>query len=108
MALIKCTECGQDISTEAKMCPHCGKPNTPIVIEQKQKGKNGWKFLLALFVFIIILSLGFNVWACNPSFFYQHLGINPFPQISQSQTHSGQAIPLQEVKNLGYDFYEIG
>ena len=24
MALIKCRECGKDISTEAKACPHCG------------------------------------------------------------------------------------
>lgn len=24
MALIKCRECGKDISTEAKTCPHCG------------------------------------------------------------------------------------
>lgn len=24
MALIKCKECGKDISTDAKVCPHCG------------------------------------------------------------------------------------
>jgi predicted amidophosphoribosyltransferase len=30
MSLIKCTECGQDISTEAPVCPHCGKPNLSI------------------------------------------------------------------------------
>ena len=24
MSLIKCKECGKDISTEAKVCPHCG------------------------------------------------------------------------------------
>ncbi len=26
MALIKCSECGKEISSEAKVCPHCGKP----------------------------------------------------------------------------------
>ncbi len=25
MALVACTECGKDISTEAQACPHCGK-----------------------------------------------------------------------------------
>ena len=31
MALIKCSECGKEISSEAKVCPNCGKP---LVIEQ--------------------------------------------------------------------------
>ena len=26
MALIKCPECGQDVSTYAEICPHCGYP----------------------------------------------------------------------------------
>ena len=25
MALIKCQECGQQVSSAAKACPHCGK-----------------------------------------------------------------------------------
>ena len=25
MALIKCKECGKEISKDAKICPHCGK-----------------------------------------------------------------------------------
>lgn len=37
MALIKCSECGKDISSEAKACPHCGakpqyKPSAVFVI----------------------------------------------------------------------------
>jgi RNA polymerase subunit RPABC4/transcription elongation factor Spt4 len=27
MALKKCKECGKEISTEAKVCPNCGKKN---------------------------------------------------------------------------------
>ena len=27
MALIACQECGKEISTEALICPHCGRPN---------------------------------------------------------------------------------
>jgi hypothetical protein len=26
MALIKCKECGSEISSKAKACPHCGAP----------------------------------------------------------------------------------
>jgi len=26
MALIKCHECGKDVSTSAEACPHCGYP----------------------------------------------------------------------------------
>src|SRR3954466_8808414 len=26
MALIKCSDCGNDVSTEAAACPHCGRP----------------------------------------------------------------------------------
>lgn len=27
MALIKCEECGESISSSAKVCPHCGVKN---------------------------------------------------------------------------------
>ena len=26
MTLVKCTECGRDISSNATSCPHCGNP----------------------------------------------------------------------------------
>jgi uncharacterized membrane protein YvbJ len=26
MALVKCTECGKEVSTDAVTCPHCGYP----------------------------------------------------------------------------------
>ena len=29
MALIKCPECGNDVSTSAASCPHCGFPLKP-------------------------------------------------------------------------------
>jgi predicted amidophosphoribosyltransferase len=28
MALIKCPECGKEISSDAESCPHCGKPSS--------------------------------------------------------------------------------
>lgn len=30
MALIKCPECGKEISSAAKKCPNCGKPINPV------------------------------------------------------------------------------
>jgi len=30
MRLIKCTECGHEMSDEALVCPYCGKPNQNI------------------------------------------------------------------------------
>src|SRR5690242_1257681 len=29
MSLIKCPACEKEVSTEAKACPHCGRPLTP-------------------------------------------------------------------------------
>ena len=39
MALIKCPECGKDVSTQAKACPHCGYPlnKDNISIEENNK-----------------------------------------------------------------------
>ncbi len=31
MALINCSECGQNVSDKASICPHCGNPLTPKV-----------------------------------------------------------------------------
>lgn len=32
MALIECTACGKQISSEADSCPNCGQPNTNKII----------------------------------------------------------------------------
>lgn len=31
MALIQCSECGKEYSTDAKACPHCGKRRTSLI-----------------------------------------------------------------------------
>ena len=57
MPLIKCGECGKEISNKAETCPNCGNPIKPALIEQTSKG---WKaarliswilFLIGLFTF---------------------------------------------------------
>lgn len=49
MALIKCPECGKEVSTSADACPHCGYPigkqnnnGQKIVIEQAEEDKSSW------------------------------------------------------------------
>lgn len=58
MALIKCSECGKEVSDKAATCPNCGNPivanpteANPITIQQTRKK---WKFWLAVAVVIII------------------------------------------------------
>jgi len=89
MALIKCAECGKEISDQAKVCPHCGLP-----LKKKGKGlaiasfvlgivscvysigivstaftpysKNNTTLVLAVYIFIFaILSLIFGIVAHN-------------------------------------------
>ena len=39
MALIKCTECGKDISDKAAACPNCGCPTEEILAVLEEKAK---------------------------------------------------------------------
>lgn len=49
MSLIKCHECGKEISDEAKTCPHCGvKPKT---------GMGAGKAVLLTFFILIVISM---------------------------------------------------
>lgn len=50
MALIKCHECGKDVSTEAKACPSCGAK----VVLPKKKSRMGRLFLYALVGVILV------------------------------------------------------
>jgi len=56
MALVKCTECGHDISTDASVCPNCGKPRT---VSSKNTGI-GCTPIVAIFVFAIVVLAFFS------------------------------------------------
>ena len=68
MALIKCPECGKEISDQATACPNCGCPvkqnTTPISNPQTslkaKKRKNGC-FIFIIIVFLLFLGLGVAV-----------------------------------------------
>ena len=48
MSLIKCRECGKEISDKAKSCPHCGSPT----FFAEEENKDNWKSI-GLVVLII-------------------------------------------------------
>lgn len=54
MSLIKCSECGQEMSDQATSCPHCGKPAKTIVIEKTSKK---WKFKRLIAWLLIITAI---------------------------------------------------
>lgn len=57
MALIKCHECGKDVSSEAAACPNCGaKPKKPEPTEQKKKF-GFWQAVIFLCIMGVIISV---------------------------------------------------
>ena len=60
MALIKCEECGKEISSLATSCPSCGKPINGNVVTTQQTSKH-WKLIkfISWIVFLIGLSNAF-------------------------------------------------
>lgn len=62
MALIKCSECGKEISDKADICPHCGYPinnirNKNNLINKKKKYVIGLIFLVTIFIVGILILL---------------------------------------------------
>ena len=61
MALIKCSECGKEISDKAKVCPHCGT-------KYKSENENDRKgfptsvmfILIVIFVAVIFIIMNYN------------------------------------------------
>lgn len=60
MALIKCRECGKDVSSDANKCMHCGK---------KTKQKENWDFWTSLITLILIYFFIKWGWNLIDSFF---------------------------------------
>lgn len=58
MALIKCTECGNKVSTNARVCPNCGYPVPQVREENEKVARTTYYIKLALYalgaVFAII------------------------------------------------------
>ncbi len=71
MSLIKCPECGKNVSEKAKVCPNCGYPMEDYVfniikkedIQQENKEGNGVnrKLLLAIVIIGLVMAIGIVV-----------------------------------------------
>ena len=58
MSMIKCTECGNDISDKATSCPHCGCPMDAILRAEKAKsGKRTMIFALAILCVLVLVAV---------------------------------------------------
>jgi len=67
--MIKCYECGREISSRAKFCPHCGEP-----LEEREKNRLFLTFFILFFVGII----GFAIFSMSSN----HVNDNSNPPSS--------------------------
>ena len=76
MAMIKCVDCGWDISDSSKTCPHCGcATKKSILAEQERKNQEQWnnlsprekKIYTIITIAIIVLVSVFLFKACSGS-----------------------------------------
>ena len=58
MPLIKCSECGKEISDTATACPNCGSRNTPVNISIRRTGKIFGTFGLIIYSVFAIVMIG--------------------------------------------------
>jgi len=62
MALVKCSECGKEVSDKAVACPFCGNPvgGTPVTIELTSKKWKKWVIVAFVLWFIALCFIGSN------------------------------------------------
>lgn len=63
MALIKCPECGKEVSSGATSCPNCGHPISPqkgtvTVVKEKKKGSCLSKIIGFILIIVILAAIG--------------------------------------------------
>ena len=65
MAIVKCTECGNEISDKATSCPHCGCPMEAIMKATKDEKKVGSakkKRIIVVCMFSVLVVVGILLW----------------------------------------------
>jgi hypothetical protein len=63
MALIKCPECGKEISDKAASCPHCGIPNANAKKWYQENSPQMVGLMILGFIFLAIC-----IWIVTPAF----------------------------------------
>lgn len=66
MALIKCHECGREISDQANVCPQCGAPARslarPAAVQQREAAAAGGGLGWGVVILAAVVMLGFMFW----------------------------------------------
>lgn len=79
MPLTTCPDCGRDVSTAAPVCPHCGRPNAPVLAapaaapppmaeQTLWHGSPSWLLLLGKLIWLVLAAVilpAVLVWANN-------------------------------------------
>jgi PH (Pleckstrin Homology) domain-containing protein len=73
MALTTCPDCGHEVSTAAPACPHCGRPNGPVVAAPQPQahaaaaeetlwhGSPSWLLLIGKIIWLVIVAVALPV-----------------------------------------------
>lgn len=75
MPLIKCPDCGREVSEKAKACPGCGRP---VAVLEKERRRNAG-LLILIAVFFLIFVFGTLVRSCE-----ENKNISPSSQSSST------------------------
>lgn len=103
MAIIKCTECGQEVSTEAEVCPHCGKPNNPAVVGQLQKKNRSEQFVISIII-LVLICVGLYYWLVLPSISSRNSIVSNVTNQQVPVNNTVQEKPVTIVKKVGESF----
>ena len=95
MALIKCRECGNPVSTEAAACPHCGAPQRPVAQQERPPQKQGVGFCGCLTVAMIAVVIFWVIYR-----YVQDSGTPPTTSSEQSSSTPAPAPPSDDADVL--------
>ena len=81
MALVKCSECGKEISDKALTCPHCGNPIQAIrnaqISEQNKKYSKELNLQIRLYnILALISAFAFGMYLIRDTFRWWALGLD--------------------------------
>ena len=101
MALIVCKECGQEMSENAKVCPHCGNPNNK---DNKKKEYFILGICIALIILIIIGGI-FSIRSASTTYKYSRATIKVLEQYKNDEIDEEEA--MEKLDKLGDELDEI-
>ena len=69
MALIKCPECGKEISDKANACPNCGCPlgktDSEVITQTKHTKKSKWIFVIIGLIIVVVAITRFSIYKAS-------------------------------------------